>query len=484
MTAPEAEMAGPGPGAPASGEAGTGDDAAAPAVPGEFSISDDNEDGFVGSPSRSGSPAEDAPEAESSFAPPAEQRAPPASPRPSPSSRGEGARRSNASSGLVPPAAQLGAIHGLLLVAAASSFLFVLFFFDLDRMIRILYGLGGSVVMNHIIFHPLYAKVFMEKKLAGAAMSKKLNQTAFANLPGCSGVTFTWIEVASSISGWVLGLAWIVIGLTRVQPMTSTFYWVIQDVMGVCFCVLILGLIHINTIMVASILLCLVFVYDVFYVLISPYIFGRSVMTEVAMGSTSQASLSYCLKYPLEKACKGRFAPLPQLLAFPWINDFRGGFSIVGLGDIVLPGLLVSFAARYDAAKALVRKCSRASSNDTGDAEPEYSSGESSTWRYRYLLGRVTKAVFQSYFGPLSIAYGVGLMIAYVVVWTTKSSQTALLYLVPVSLGTVFFLGWRRRELSELWSGPKIIKKANRMVAMAQNIPEAAPAALPEREMV
>merc|ERR1719253_394799 len=453
MTAPEAEMAGPGPGAPASGEAGTGDDAAAPAVPGEFSISDDNEDGFVGSPSRSGPPAEDAPEAESSFA---------------------------------PPAAQLGAIHGLLLVAAASFFLFVLFFFDLDRMIRILYGLGGSVVMNHIIFHPLYAKVFMEKKLAGAAMSKKLNQTAFANLPGCSGVTFTWIEVASSISGWVLGLAWIVIGLTRVQPMTSTFYWVIQDVMGVCFCVLILGLIHINTIMVASILLCLVFVYDVFYVLISPYIFGRSVMTEVAMGSTSQASLSYCLKYPLEKACKGRFAPLPQLLAFPWINDFRGGFSIVGLGDIVLPGLLVSFAARYDAAKALVRKCSRASSNDTGDAEsePEYSSGESSTWRYRYLLGRVTKAVFRSYFGPLSIAYGVGLMIAYVVVWTTKSSQPALLYLVPVTLGTVFFLGWRRRELSELWSGPKIIKKANRMVAMAQNIPEAAPAALPEREMV
>ena len=75
-------------------------------------------------------------------------------------------------------------------------------------------------------------------------------------------------------------------------------------------------------------------------------------------------------------------------------------------------------------------------------------------------------------------------MIAYVVVWTTKSSQPALLYLVPVTLGTVFFLGWRRRELSELWSGPKIIKKANRMVAMAQNIPEAAPAALPEREMV
>ena len=43
----------------------------------------------------------------------------------------------------------------------------------------------------------------------------------------------------------------------------------------------------------------------------------------------------------------------------PWFNDYRGGFSMLGLGDIILPGLLISFAARFDSARALVRKCSR-----------------------------------------------------------------------------------------------------------------------------
>lgn len=471
LAAPEVEMTTAGAGTVANGEA------VVPTTPGEgFSISDDaNEDDFVGSGDGASPPPAPLPE-DLSFAPPAERRAPPASP--SPTARREDARRLNAQSAPAPPAVQLGAVHGLLFVAAASSFLFVLFFFDLDRMIRILYGLGGAVAMHQIVFHPLYAKVLVEKKLGGVRVAIKLTETAFANLPGCRGVHWTWLEVASSGTGIALGLAWIAVGLTWVQPMTSVYYWFIQDVMGVCFCVLIMGLIQINTIMVASVLLSLVFVYDVFHVLVSPYIFGSSVMVDVAMGSSSQ-SLSYCLKYPLEKACKGRFAPLPQLLAFPWMNDFRGGFSMLGLGDIILPGLLVSFAARYDAATALVRKCAQASARSSGggDTDHDITSGN-------YSLGRLSKALFQGYFGPLTIAYGVGLMLAYVVVWTTQTGQPALLYIVPATLGTIFFLGFRRRELSDLWSGPKVMKKANRMVAVASNIPEAPLAALPSNSVM
>ena len=37
-----------------------------------------------------------------------------------------------------------------------------------------------------------------------------------------------------------------------------------------------------------------------------------------------------------------------MLLLLPRIADYMGGYTMLGLGDIVLPGLLVSFAIRYD----------------------------------------------------------------------------------------------------------------------------------------
>lgn len=159
----------------------------------------------------------------------------------------------------------------------------------------------------------------------------------------------------------------------------------------------------------------------------------------------------------------------------PWFNDYRGGYSFVGLGDIILPGLLISFAARYDAARKLVKKCSRANSSNrvTNNMDGETSNNGGRMHRLRYHVDRIQKALFRGYFGPLVIAYGVGLTLAYLAVAMTKRGQPALVYLVPACLGTMLFLGWKRRELSELWSGPKVMRKADRMVGIAERIPEA-----------
>ena len=155
---------------------------------------------------------------------------------------------------------------------------------------------------------------------------------------------------------------------------------------------------------------------------------------------------------------------------------------MIGLGDIILPGLLISFAARYDASRELVRKCSQTSSIRSGQNaadgvetsfQEEEGTNESPTSRYHYHFGRVMKLLFQGYFGPLMISYGIGLFVAYIAVWTMNKPQPALLYLVPACLGTILFLGWRRRELSELWSGPRAMAKANRMCAVATRIPAA-----------
>lgn len=39
---------------------------------------------------------------------------------------------------------------------------------------------------------------------------------------------------------------------------------------------------------------------------------------------------------------------MPILFRFPRVFDYRGGYSLLGLGDIAIPGLLVSFALRTD----------------------------------------------------------------------------------------------------------------------------------------
>jgi len=489
--APEVEMANQNAAVGTGGNSDQNGDIITSPDDGSFTISDDADvDDFVGNSSGSNIDASDidsppsnrrANRDASSYAPvspvPDEPQAPDADSS-APTQRQPQQATTQSGSAPVTQNLEINALHAVLFVICASFFLFVLFFFNLDKVIRVLYGLGGSVAMNQIMFYPLYDRI-VSSKFVPAGVSVILKSNAFGNLPGCRGEYFKWIDILSAATGYALGIAWIIIGLTRVQPMTNTFYWIMQDVMGVCFCILILGLIHINTIMVASVLLCLVFIYDIFYVLITPLIFGSSVMIDVATGANGMDP-TFCEKYPLDKACRGALAPLPMLLAVPWFNDFRGGFSMLGFGDIILPGLLISFAARYDSATSLVRKCSQTSSAQSGENAVDsvgQVNNDSSGGSYHYHLGWVQKVFFRGYFGPLVIAYGIALMVAYVIVWTTKRGQPALLYLVPACLGTMLFLGWRRRELSELWSGPKVMKKANKMVAVAGRIPEARPGA-------
>jgi hypothetical protein len=153
---------------------------------------------------------------------------------------------------------------------------------------------------------------------------------------------------------------------------------------------------------------------------------------------------------------------------------------MIGLGDIVLPGLLISFCARYDGAKFLTRKCSEASSG--GASSGNANGAAASDIEYTPTLNRKqvfisnTKAFLKSlkkgYFGPMMVAYAVGLSAAYIAVYGMKRGQPALLYIVPACLLTIFVLGLRKRQLSDMWAGPKVMKKANRLVALADKIPD------------
>ena len=271
-----------------------------------------------------------------------------------------------------------------------------------------------------------------------------------------------WDIVAAAI-GYSVGMVWLYMSLFIPQAGDKyAFYWITQDVLGMCMCVTFLGLIQLNSIKVASVLLIVAFFYDIFFVFITPYIFkGRSVMIEVATsGGPPKADAIWCEKYPSDSDCKGG-DPMPMLFSVPRLFDYQRGSSMLGLGDIVLPGLLLSFAARLDAARLVCALYSATKRSDTsagGNVMFEQEGGlppPMSAW-YALLFGG-----YGYYFVPLMISYAIGLFMANAAVYLMEMGQPALLYLVPCTLGTMAYKGWKRNELMSLWNGPKILKQAD-----------------------
>merc|ERR1719242_2024678 len=72
------------------------------------------------------------------------------------------------------------------------------------------------------------------------------------------------------------------------------------------------------------------------------------------------------------------------------------------------------------------------------------------------------------------ISYALGLAMANIAVYMMKMGQPALLYLVPMCLGTVSILGYIRGELKLFWIGPPILKRATTIVCTVQRAIHAA----------
>jgi signal peptide peptidase-like protein 2B len=175
------------------------------------------------------------------------------------------------------------------------------------------------------------------------------------------------------------------------------YAWIGQDVLGIALIVTVIQIVRIPNLKVGSVLLGCSFLYDIFWVFISKMLFHESVMIVVARGDKTDED------------------GVPMLLKIPRMFDPWGGYSIIGFGDILLPGLLVAFALRYD-------------------------------WAAK-------KTLQSGYFLWSMVAYGSGLLITYVALNLMDGhGQPALLYIVPFTLGTFISLGKKRGELRNLWT--------------------------------
>ncbi|KAF9581148.1 hypothetical protein BGW38_001943 [Lunasporangiospora selenospora] len=148
------------------------------------------------------------------------------------------------------------------------------------------------------------------------------------------------------------------------------------------------------------ILLSGLFFYDVFWV------FGTEVMVSVAKNFDAPVKVIF-----------------PRLFfGLPAGESYQ--FAMLGLGDIVIPGVFVALCLRFDQHLA-------------GTKNPS--------------LGRSTR-FSKPYFTACFIAYMLGLGTTIYVMHTFKAAQPALLYLSPACILSVLFVGLIRGEIKEVFA--------------------------------
>eukprot|EP00928_Gymnodinium_smaydae_P062100 TRINITY_DN46033_c0_g1_i1.p1 TRINITY_DN46033_c0_g1~~TRINITY_DN46033_c0_g1_i1.p1 ORF type:complete len:518 (-),score=122.12 TRINITY_DN46033_c0_g1_i1:133-1686(-) len=173
--------------------------------------------------------------------------------------------------------------------------------------------------------------------------------------------------------------------------------WILQDIIGAGFLCWMQRTLRLPNMKVATVLLSVMFFFDIFWVFLSPLFFGgKSVMVTVAKGGGTGESV-------------------PMLLRIPSFGDPLGSERMLGFGDVALPGLLISYLRRFDV-----------------------------------LSGRSGCA---GYFVPSVVGYLCGLVATVMALSIMKMGQPALLYLVPGTLGTTLLLGCARNEMRQLWEG-------------------------------
>eukprot|EP00095_Tigriopus_kingsejongensis_P001075 snap_masked-scaffold1123_size61443-processed-gene-0.3 protein:Tk01075 transcript:snap_masked-scaffold1123_size61443-processed-gene-0.3-mRNA-1 annotation:"hypothetical protein DAPPUDRAFT_303875" len=165
-------------------------------------------------------------------------------------------------------------------------------------------------------------------------------------------------------------------------------HWIANNIFGLAFAINGVELLHLNNVMTGCILLGGLFFYDIFWV------FGTNVMVTVA---------------------KSFEAPIKLVFPQDLLENGLGAtnMAMLGLGDIVIPGIFVALLLRYD---------------------------------------QSLKRGSNFYFWTCFLAYIAGLLITIGIMHFYKHAQPALLYLVPACLGAPTFVALIRGDIKSMFS--------------------------------
>lgn len=256
---------------------------------------------------------------------------------------------------------------------------------------------------------------------------------------------------ATSLSGILLGIIVQCLYLYTSANMLA-------NVIGLAVCYMAFQYVSVTSFAIGSSVLAGLFIYDIVMVFYTPF------MVAVATQLDAPIKLTY---------------------------ETANRSSILGLGDIVVPGIFICLALRFDLWKHYQRKITHEKTElktvikegEQDDSSDGAMGGEITTvetayrdvkapfvdprgqWGDRFWTSSLTGMVLgksslaslnessfsKTYFRVTIFGYLLGMLATLAVLIITKHGQPALLYLVPGVVGSAYLTGWWRSELGDMW---------------------------------
>ncbi|CAF9912395.1 MAG: hypothetical protein HETSPECPRED_000928 [Heterodermia speciosa] len=232
--------------------------------------------------------------------------------------------------------------------------------------------------------------------------------------------------------------------------------WWLMNILGYSFAYTSLQLLSPTTFSTGTLMLAGLFVYDIYFVFFTP------LMVTVATKLDIPAKMLF---------------PRPSSSNE---NPPRRSFAMLGLGDIVLPGLVIGFALRFDLYLYYLRKQKPQNQENiknegsgsmkelgmtdtrenkvTETTKAEYKTATGG-WGERFWVGKhdsagepINGGVFpKTYFYACILGYVAGMVTTLGVMSISGSAQPALLYLVPGVLISLWTTALFKGDLNEMW---------------------------------
>lgn len=239
---------------------------------------------------------------------------------------------------------------------------------------------------------------------------------------GCGTLSFSFRNKTVSVRSILLAAVCISVAVVwGVYRNEDRWIWILQNLLGFAFCLNFMKTITLSNFKICVILLSLLLLYDVFFVFITPFFTknGVSIMVQVALGPDAggEKTQGNMVEIPAEPQAPSEKIPVvmrvPRFSA--WAQNLCGmQFSILGYGDIIVPGLLVAYCSRFD------------------------------VW---------INSRKKIYFISCCFAYLLGMVLTFTVMLLSGMGQPALLYLVPFTLVTSAVVASCRGETRQFWTG-------------------------------
>ncbi|KIW26631.1 uncharacterized protein PV07_06450 [Cladophialophora immunda] len=226
--------------------------------------------------------------------------------------------------------------------------------------------------------------------------------------------------------------------------------WFLTNILGFSFCYGSLQYMTPTTAWTGTLVLSALFFYDIYFVFFTP------MMVTVA----TKLDVPIKLLFPRPDGC---VFPVGAPEGSPAMEEYlqclakKRTMAMLGLGDIVVPGMMLAFALRFDLYLYYLRQAKEGQQAGEDASKPTYTSATGS-WGERFWTtsklwskGMKAKRFPKPYLRATILGYLTGMVVTVVVMQVAQHAQPALLYLVPGVLLSFWGTALVKGDLKELW---------------------------------